>query len=187
MPSAFWDNPLFWICMALSGFIGAIAIFCVPDLKNRFLKIPEVFRRIILLLFFLAPLFVLPLTPQPRLSLPISIAMVFGGSLLTVSVTVRMLALKQIGVAPGLRDRGGLVETDIYGIIRHPIYLSNILFLVGWALILRATYALLFTPILAIGYLVFSLFEEKRLEEEFGEEYEEYRRKVLWRLIPRLL
>ena len=29
-------------------------------------------------------------------------------------------------------------------------------------------------------------FEEKGLKEEYGEEYRKYRRRVLWRIIPRL-
>jgi len=186
MLSNFWTDPIFWICIALTGFLSAVAVFCTPALKSKFMQFPKPFRRVILLSFFVAPLFALPLTSQPRLPLPTSTALLMGIPLLAGAAVVKILAQKQIGASPGLLEKQELVTTGIYGIIRHPLYLGNILFATGWALVFKAAYALLFTPILAIGYLAVAFFEERELEKEFGEKYREYKKRVPWRLIPKI-
>lgn len=171
----------------MTGFLSAVAVFRTPARKSKFLQIPKLFRRIFLLSFFTAPLFALPLTPQPRLSLSTSTALITGISLLIGASVIKIIAQKQIGVSPGLLERQSLVTTGIYGIIRHPLYLGNILFALGWVLIFKAAYAILFTPIMVIGYIVVAFFEEKELEKEYGEEYRKYKWKVPWRLVPRVL
>ncbi len=128
----------------------------------------------------------LPLTPQPRLTVPNSISSIVGISLIFVSSAIRILAQKKIGVSPGLQEKRELVTTSIYKIIRHPLYIGNLLFAVGWALIFKAVFALLFTPVQVIGYLAIIFFEEKELEKEYGEEYREYKKKTPGRLIPNI-
>jgi len=106
--------------------------------------------------------------------------------LLTGMVVVRVMARRELGACPVLRQKGSLVTTGIYSRVRHPMYLSNILFALGWALLFRGIHALLCVPIWALCYGVLIFFEEKGLEEKYGEEYREYRRRVPWRLIPKL-
>jgi protein-S-isoprenylcysteine O-methyltransferase Ste14 len=69
-----------------------------------------------------------------------------------------------------------------YGLVRHPIYL-------GWALFVwlaptmngtRFTFALV-----SCLYLIAAVpFEEKDLAKTFGRAYEEYSRRVRWRMVP---
>lgn len=66
------------------------------------------------------------------------------------------------------------------------MYLSNVLLAAGWALLFRGIHALLCVPIWAPCYVILIFFEEKGLEEEYGEEYVEYSKKVRYRLIPYL-
>ena len=77
---------------------------------------------------------------------------------------------------PGLRGASQqLVTSGIYGWLRNPIYLGQIIFLVGLALTLRS----LMTGILAIVVAVWThirvLGDEKQLEEQFGQTYIDYR------------
>ena len=75
-------------------------------------------------------------------------------------------------------------DTGIYGIVRHPICLGNILMPLGLALAFRAVYALLYAPVMIIFFTLTTFIEENSLAEEYGEEYLVYKRKVKWKLIP---
>lgn len=70
--------------------------------------------------------------------------------------------------------------------VRHPVYLSVILFAAGWAIGFRAVYALLFVPLLAASYVATILVEERGLWAEYGHAYRQYVEKVPWRLVPGL-
>ncbi len=82
-----------------------------------------------------------------------------------------------------LQDDHKLVQRGIYGLIRHPIYLRMLLVGVSVPLIFRSW---LWVPFLLIvvGIVTYRIHaEEKLLAEQFGEEFEVYRRRT-WRLIP---
>ena len=78
----------------------------------------------------------------------------------------------------------GVIREGIYGIVRHPMYLSEILLYLGF-LMLSISLAAAAVWIVAIGFLHYiSRYEEKLLLGRFGEEYEQYMREVpMW--IPR--
>ncbi len=76
-----------------------------------------------------------------------------------------------------------LVTDGIYGRIRHPLYLGEITRNLGFTLILSSLYGFV---IVLVGGLFLPLrieIEEGMLLEEFGKEYEEYRKRTK-RLIP---
>ena len=80
--------------------------------------------------------------------------------------------------------RGRLLQEGIYGVVRHPRYLSAGVGVVANALL--SNYAGLYLFMLCVvpvGYLMV-VMEERELIERFGEEYREYQRKVPG-LIPR--
>ena len=76
----------------------------------------------------------------------------------------------------GIQARGG------YGLVRHPIYLA-------WLVLVWATpdmngTRLVFAAI-SSAYLVVAIpIEERGLVRAFGQEYDAYRRRVRWRMIP---
>ncbi|GAC1333795.1 MAG: hypothetical protein NVSMB14_00710 [Isosphaeraceae bacterium] len=76
-----------------------------------------------------------------------------------------------------------LVTSGYYRYIRHPSYLGALLIMIGWILVFRSGISFL----LVLLIIPFSLFvipkEEALLSAEFGEEYENYRRRT-WRMIP---
>ena len=82
---------------------------------------------------------------------------------------------KSFSIAPRAR---ALVTTGIYSRIRNPIYVSGGIFLAGVALILwRAEVLALFAVMIPMQILR-ARKEARVLEEKFGEEYREYRRRT---------
>lgn len=76
-----------------------------------------------------------------------------------------------------------VVDTGLYGIVRHPMYAVTLLLFLSMPLILGSIYALpifLFYPFIIAKRIK---DEEKFLEEEL-EGYVEYKQKVKYRLIP---
>ena len=76
-----------------------------------------------------------------------------------------------------------VISTGVYGIVRHPLYLGCLLMLIGAPLLLGSIAGL---SIGLIAFLVLAgriLGEEKMLIAEL-EGYEDYRKKVAYRLIP---
>ena len=76
-----------------------------------------------------------------------------------------------------------LIVTGPYAIVRHPMYASALLYLVGTPLALGSLWGLV--PLAAmLPFLVWRLFDEEQLLRESLPGYVEYRRKVRHRLIP---
>ena len=76
-----------------------------------------------------------------------------------------------------------VVDTGLYGIVRHPMYAVTLLLFISMPLVLGSIYALpifLLYPLLIVKRIK---DEEKLLEEEL-EGYAEYKKKVKYRLIP---
>ncbi len=84
-----------------------------------------------------------------------------------------------------------LVDSGIYGIIRHPIYGSLFYLFIGFALISQHPVSLFFGLTMSPFCYYFMLAEEKMTINKFGDEYVEYMKKVprlnlligLWRKI----
>jgi protein-S-isoprenylcysteine O-methyltransferase Ste14 len=111
---------------------------------------------------------------------------------------IRMPIAGVIWVAGWLLARGGMkavfgtvrnvpevIQTGVFRVVRHPIYLGAILFYCG-AIIstLSIASAILWIGIVAF-YVFISRYEERILTEEFGDEYLKYKKKV-GMLFPRL-
>ena len=76
-----------------------------------------------------------------------------------------------------------VVSTGLYGIVRHPMYLASVLMFLSIPLVMGSWYALIpfaFYPLLMVVRI---LDEEKLLTAELSG-YEEYKRKVKYRMIP---
>ena len=83
------------------------------------------------------------------------------------------------------RDKPSVIRKSVFNIIRHPIYLSEILLYLG-LLMLSISLAAAVVWIIAILFLHYiSRYEERQLLARFGKEYEQYIQEVpMW--IPRL-
>ena len=79
-----------------------------------------------------------------------------------------------------------LKTTGIYGTVRNPIYLADILFSLGFAVMFGSIIGVALIPIWWVAYLAIVLVEEASLERELGQPYLDYKQQVKGRIIPGL-
>ena len=114
--------------------------------------------------------------------LVVSIAMIAAGLFLVLNSLITIDVLDFIGVKAALKRKalgekaGGLIITGAYGITRHPLYLGGMLILWSNPVMRLVDFA---AASFISGYLILGAFlEERKLEEEFGDEYRDYKTKV---------
>ncbi len=109
-----------------------------------------------------------------------------------IPLGVVLLVLSTILAGKGLsivfgekRETPGVIRKNVFGVVRHPIYLSEILLYLG-LLILSISLAAAAVWVITIVFLHgISRYEERLLLARFGEDYKKYMRDVpMW--IPRL-
>lgn len=115
-----------------------------------------------------------------------------AGGLLTVHSARRLGALWLAGITQVLgaehRTRVGedrapaLDERGPYALVRHPIYLGWLLFV--WAPPVMNGTRLVFAAISSLYLALAVPFEERDLRSTFGTVYDDYRRRVRWRMLP---
>jgi len=113
---------------------------------------------------------------------PIGVRIPIGVALLFVS---GYLAKKGLSIVFGeQRDKPGVIRKGVFSVVRHPIYLSEILFYLG-LLMLSLSLAAAGIWVVAVAFFYYiSRYEEKLLLARFGEEYKQYMENVpMW--IPR--
>ncbi len=76
-----------------------------------------------------------------------------------------------------------VIDTGVYGFVRHPMYLGASLVFVGGALLLGSACGLLLA-LAMVGLLVVRIFGEENLLARDLEGYKEYLQKVRYRLVP---
>jgi len=82
--------------------------------------------------------------------------------------------------------KGQLVTSGIFQHIRHPHYTSLLIVGFGLAFFFYSMAALLIA-VIAIPIMIWSIIdEEKLLIKQYGKDYEEYMRKIPWRIIPKI-
>ena len=82
------------------------------------------------------------------------------------------------------KERGQkVISTGLYGIVRHPMYSGATLLFIAAPLLLGSLYGLAVGLLLIITIAVRSIGEEQMLRQEL-DGYNDYMRRVKWRLIP---
>ena len=76
-----------------------------------------------------------------------------------------------------------VIDTGLYGIVRHPMYLATILLFLSIPLVLESWISLLFFAFYPVVIVIRILNEEKVLTENL-EGYSRYKEKVKYRLLP---
>lgn len=104
--------------------------------------------------------------------IPLAVQITIGLILLLVSIIMARTGMKII--FGEFREKPEVIRKGIFGIVRHPVYLSEILFYLS-LLIFRTSLASLAIWIMAIGFFHYiSRYEEKLLLQRFGDEYRKY-------------
>jgi len=130
------------------------------------------------LIFFV--IFYLPLVDQPRISstitLPIIGTFLLISGIILVVVGSKELTKTELHGIKGIPEE--IITTGLYGIIRHPINLGFICTFAGWYIVWSGVYSLYFLPILIIGLVIETFWEERNLQKVSGDRYKEYKKKV---------
>jgi protein-S-isoprenylcysteine O-methyltransferase Ste14 len=140
-------------------------------------------------LCFMASLFVSALNVRfgwtPRLPLWSEICggiLLLGGSFFMLRAFVDNTYASQLIRIQSERGQH-VVDTGVYGMVRHPMYLGGTLMFVGAPLLLGSICGLL-AALAAVGFLILRIFGEEKLLARDLEGYQAYREKVRYRLVP---
>ncbi len=133
--------------------------------------------------------FVLPwYVPAARIALPPAAVFATGIALTWLGVLLYAWAVRTLGTSfrtsVTLLDGQRLITRGPYRVLRHPAYTGGILIYAGIGLAIGnwLSFAAM-TLLVAIGYAVRILVEEKALRERFGAEFDANRKRT-WAVIP---
>jgi len=76
-----------------------------------------------------------------------------------------------------------VISTGVYGIVRHPLYFGCLMMMLGGPLLLGSVYGLLLSLVGLVLVIVRIFGEEKMLTEEL-DGYDEYKKRVRFRMLP---
>jgi protein-S-isoprenylcysteine O-methyltransferase Ste14 len=120
---------------------------------------------------------------------PFSLVMVavqLTGLVMTLAASRRLDVLSLAGIRQVFGGNTttpvGLLDTGLYGVVRHPIYF-------GWVLMVWPTphmngTRLIFAAISTVYLAAAIPFEERSLRRDLGSEYDRYITRVKWKMVP---
>ena len=169
-------DVFFWATVATATMFLEVAVFISRRKKRR---IVYAIAGILAIILFEVPRFIIPLLPQPKFELPFAESI--GLTIFVLGLAIMAVAFAQLMKAK--KEGWKLQTTGIYGIVRHPMYLGDVLWALGWSLTFRALYALALTPLWLFLRFCLATLEEEKLMEKYPE-YSDYMRRVKWRILP---
>ena len=110
----------------------------------------------------------------------LNIAMDVSGVLLVLAgQLLRIVTIGYQYIVRGGRNRQvyaeELVQGGLFSLCRNPLYLGNVLIVIGLAIVVHATaFYLIVIPLTLFGYSAIVAAEEAYLRKKFGIEYEDY-------------
>ncbi len=110
---------------------------------------------------------------------PFYISLPVGGAILILGL---ILANKSHKVVFGDNpDKAHVIDGGVFGMVRHPLYLSALLLYLG-VIALHLSLAAIGVFVIACGFYYFiAKYEEKLLVERFGDAYRDYMKRVpMW-------
>jgi protein-S-isoprenylcysteine O-methyltransferase Ste14 len=127
--------------------------------------------------------FVLKYTIWLNFYVPPAVRTIAGAVLLIMS---GYLAVAALNIVFGeVRAEPSVIRKSVFGIVRHPIYLSEIGLYLGFFVISMSLAALVVLAIVFIFLHNISRYEERLLLQRFGDDYARYMREVgMW--FPRM-
>jgi protein-S-isoprenylcysteine O-methyltransferase Ste14 len=173
-------NPFFWAFVGMFGLLMGTALVSGTKLgRNALVGLATIMicdsSRIIL---------VLPFCIQPRFEIGMW-NWILGGAILAAACVFAVPALS-IDWRTAPESKTILKTNGIYSVVRNPIYLGDILFSLGFAILFRSIIGLALVPIWWAAFLALVLVEEASLERALGQVYLDYKQQVKGRIIPGL-
>ena len=188
----FWNGWLFmgllFIPMIIAGFV---LMFKNPELLKRRLDNKEKVgtqKLVILLsgLMFICGFVIAGLNYKYNWnSIPTIVVYIASGLFLLAYILYAEVLRENTYLSRTVKVEEGqeVIDTGLYGIIRHPMYAATILLFLMMPLVLGSIYSLIVFLLYPIIIIVRINNEEKVLEEEL-KGYKEYKEKVKYRLLP---
>ncbi len=95
-----------------------------------------------------------------------------GAILIIAGSSVAIIGMIQL---KGVENIDHLVTSGIFSKLRHPMYTGFILWITGWVLYFGAGASIIVALIAIVNVLYWRTFEEKKLLEDYGNDYINYR------------
>ena len=117
-------------------------------------------------------------------------AMIIGFTVTIIGQLIRIITIGLVYIIRGGKDRRvyaeDLVTTGIFSHCRNPLYVGNILILVGLGIASNSLlFMAVFTPLFLFFWQAIVLAEENYLRNKFGEQYNDYCKRVnRWLINP---
>jgi protein-S-isoprenylcysteine O-methyltransferase Ste14 len=111
-----------------------------------------------------------------------------GAALLLVAILFMYWTMRTNSFAAPVvkiqKERGQtVITTGPYAIVRHPLYFGALFYVAATSLVLGSWWGLATVPLVALGLAIRIGIEERALREGL-EGYDDYARRVRWRLVP---
>lgn len=177
---SFLNDPFFWAFLSMFGLVGACAVVGSRKLGNY-----PLFGITVVTIFDLGRFaLVLPFCSQPRFDLG-GWHLLIGGIIFVAGL---MFCTPAFFIKPFTApdENVTVVTTGFYRIVRNPIYLGELLWCLGWAIIFQSIVGVALVPLWWIGLLFLVLLEEEQLERALGQPYRTYKKRIRGRIIPGL-
>lgn len=173
-----YQTPFFWAGISLIGVIGANTA-----VNTQFGNRNPVLGLISGILFSVGRIvMVLPFVIQPRFP-ELWWSNAAGWLVLLASLCFLIPGLKsQPFIAPS--KKLGFETKGLYGFVRHPFYLGELLFSLALSLLFRSWVGIALTPLWWFTLIIHVIHAEEKLDKEFGPFYLEYKNHVRGRIIP---
>jgi protein-S-isoprenylcysteine O-methyltransferase Ste14/uncharacterized membrane protein YfcA len=173
-------NPFFWALISMFALVGATATLTTRRLGRL------TFLNVICVAIFGLGRFVIPISCPDQPQFDLGWVQVAVGLPIFIAGLVFLGAILFINPWPVVDKRHRLVTTGFYAIIRHPMYLGEIVWTLGWCIIFGSVLGLALVPVWWGALLFHSVLEEETLERRFGQEYIDYMDRVPGRILPGL-
>jgi protein-S-isoprenylcysteine O-methyltransferase Ste14 len=111
---------------------------------------------------------------------------VIGDALVAIGLGMSMLVVHQNSYAAAtitVEAEQPVVDTGLYGLVRHPMYVGALILMVGMPLALDSYWGLV-TLLPGVAVLVLRIVDEEKMLRQELAGYDEYTTKVHYRLVP---
>ena len=120
--------------------------------------------------------FIFKVSTMPANHIPLAIRLVLAGVCFLIAGYFVLTSHKIIFEEH--RDPPRVIDTGLFSLVRHPMYLSALLVYVGFFFTTLSLFSLMLFICIFLFYDYIARFEEKKLQEAFGEAYTSYKKKT---------